>query len=288
MSLEQTIADLVAASNNLTGTINSKMSEIEQEVDNAVKAIPNLARSYYIDGINGNDANDGSEASPLESIREAMMRSGDIPFVNIRLSSGQSHEYRGKTDDSYVYHTVRNSISFKPWGNAGAEPIIEPVVTTKSDGTESLMHFMAIEDSGSVNGQNVVLKLPQALDDYGNPAAVLGVGGAFIGRAHGRPVGSGRFSWSDGDIILSEHFGLLASTIAGNYFLALEYLNVDDPSGTGASRFIDLASHLTLDFAVNGVTLAASMGGFGSCIKGKVLAADGQPINVSSVVDLSV
>ncbi|MGP9665992.1 hypothetical protein ACT3TY_15390 [Halomonas sp. AOP22-C1-8] len=287
MSLESQITALVSAANKLTSEVANKMRGIDQKVSEAVKAIPNLARTYHIDAVLGSDSNSGGDSAPLATIREALMRSGDIPFVTIRLHNGQVHEFRGREDSSHIYHQVRNRVAFRSYGGPGASPIIEPVVTTSVDGNNSLMHFLAIEDGGAVNGQKVVLKLAQGLDAANSPKLSIGVGGAFIGRAHGRPVGSGHFVWSDGDIILSEHYALLASSIAGNYSVSLDTLNIDDPSGTGASRFIDLGNRLTLNFAVNGVTLAASMGSFGECIINKPLATDGQPINVTSTVDLT-
>lgn len=287
MSVMNELKNVVTTGRELLSTVNGKMQQIDQKVDEAVRAIPHLGRTYYIDAVNGSDNNVGTEGAPMATIRAALMRSGDIPFVTIRLHTGQVHELRGRDDSTYIYHPVRNRVAFRSYGGPGASPIIEPVVTTSVDGNNSLMHFLAIEDGGAVNGQKVVLKLAQGLDAANSPKLSIGVGGAFIGRAHGRPVGSGHFVWSDGDIILSEHYALLASSIAGNYSVSLDTLNIDDPSGTGASRFIDLGNRLTLNFAVNGVTLAASMGSFGECIINKPLATDGQPINVTSTVDLT-
>lgn len=68
MALEQTIADLVSAANNLTSSVNGKMGEIDQAVDAAVAGIPaavrkNMGRTVYLDQSAGSDSNDGTSPS---------------------------------------------------------------------------------------------------------------------------------------------------------------------------------------------------------------------------------
>lgn len=100
MSLEQTIADLVAASNNLTGTINSKVEEIDQKVDQAVGSVPsavsNMAfRSYYIDAANGDNANDGSKGSPWKSTEPLFDVIVPQFATSLNFMGGQTHTLDG-------------------------------------------------------------------------------------------------------------------------------------------------------------------------------------------------
>lgn len=68
MALEEQVAELVSASNNLTNTVSGKMAEIDRRVDEATTEIEDrflsLSRKvYYVDGILGVDTNDGLTAT---------------------------------------------------------------------------------------------------------------------------------------------------------------------------------------------------------------------------------
>lgn len=102
MSLEQTIADLVAASNNLTGTINSKMNEIDQKVDEATASVPDAVRklsnqSFFVDQVSGNDANDGSANSPIRSVNEAVRRTPSMAKCEAILLNDYNFDYEVET-----------------------------------------------------------------------------------------------------------------------------------------------------------------------------------------------
>ncbi|MGE0081997.1 MAG: hypothetical protein AB7U81_11930, partial [Thiohalomonadaceae bacterium] len=71
MSLETQIAALTTAANNLTNEVSGKMESINAAVANAIAAIPNNIRNYWVDPINGNDSNDGSQAAPFMTIKRA-------------------------------------------------------------------------------------------------------------------------------------------------------------------------------------------------------------------------
>lgn len=72
MSLEQQVAALVDAANNLTSTVSGKMTEIDAAVKAAVDGVPaeirkQMESNLYIDQINGDDSNSGR--SPEEAIK---------------------------------------------------------------------------------------------------------------------------------------------------------------------------------------------------------------------------
>lgn len=73
MSLESQAAALVSAANSLTSQVAGKMAGIDQKVNAAVKAIPELYKEYYVSP-NGNDDSLGTESSPLATISEAANR----------------------------------------------------------------------------------------------------------------------------------------------------------------------------------------------------------------------
>lgn len=78
MSLEQQIANLVEASNNLTGSVNGKLDEIDNKVDEATSAVPDKIKSeldkiYYVDATSGSNSNDGlSSSKPMRDIKFAI------------------------------------------------------------------------------------------------------------------------------------------------------------------------------------------------------------------------
>ncbi len=100
MSLEQTIADLVAASNNLTGIINGKVEEIDQKVDQATSSVPQKVSSmsfqtFFIDAVSGDDSNDGTSVSPFKTT--APVADKIIPSFSTRINfrGGQTHNLVG-------------------------------------------------------------------------------------------------------------------------------------------------------------------------------------------------
>lgn len=65
MSLEQQVAALVDAANNLTSTVNGKMGQIDQRVDEAIAGVSqeilkNMGRTWVLDQQNGSDDNNGT------------------------------------------------------------------------------------------------------------------------------------------------------------------------------------------------------------------------------------
>lgn len=74
MSLEEQVAGLTAATQTLTATVESKVAEWDMAVQSALKSTTQAGVSFYVDAVNGDDANDGSMSSPLATIHEAVSR----------------------------------------------------------------------------------------------------------------------------------------------------------------------------------------------------------------------
>lgn len=110
MSLEQQIAALVDASNNLTGAINGKVKEIDKAVDDAVTGIPqaiadNLYRVVYLDQTNGSDSNDGTYGKPVQSMRSIANKTPAGGSLDIRLLS--DYVFEETEDASFTNAQVR-------------------------------------------------------------------------------------------------------------------------------------------------------------------------------------
>lgn len=100
MSLENQIANLVGAANNLTSEVAGKMRQIDNKVDAATLAVPNTIRKYseqrfYIDAIDGDDSNDGSPGAPLKTIAAVRGRTINGSRVMIYPRAGQTHYVKG-------------------------------------------------------------------------------------------------------------------------------------------------------------------------------------------------
>ena len=111
MSLEQTIADLVVASNNLTGAVNSKMNEIDQKVDEATASVPDAVRklssqSFFVDQVSGDDANDGSASSPIKSVNEAARRTPSMAKCEAILLNDYNFDDAVETGSDLFISTI--------------------------------------------------------------------------------------------------------------------------------------------------------------------------------------
>jgi len=77
MSLEQQVANLVEASNNLTSAVDKKIVEIDAKVDEATSAVPQTVfdmfdQKFYVDENSGSDSNSGSSSSPFKTLGKAV------------------------------------------------------------------------------------------------------------------------------------------------------------------------------------------------------------------------
>ncbi|MGM0985421.1 MAG: hypothetical protein ACQEXI_00325 [Pseudomonadota bacterium] len=121
MSLEQTIADLVAASNNLTGSVNSKMNEIDQKVDQAVGSVPDTVKGimsleFFVDPVNGDDS---SANGPLKTIPEAIKRGVSGSSITITLKPAERYFIEESVNIRSSYITIESSYA------PGERPIVE-------------------------------------------------------------------------------------------------------------------------------------------------------------------
>ncbi|WP_213159201.1 hypothetical protein [Pseudomonas aeruginosa] len=133
MSLETQIAALVTAANNLTGAVNGKMAQIDQEVAAAVGAVPaeinkRMAMAFYVDAINGSDGNSGETwALAKKTVAAAVSSAPRGSLVSVWLKSGQVHSMAADVDtaqktvlvygDGYVYNNRATYVELRsePW-----------------------------------------------------------------------------------------------------------------------------------------------------------------------------
>lgn len=120
MSLEQQVAALVDAANNLTSSVNGKMVQIDQKVDEATASVPDILRSLAentvcVDAVDGDDnAGTGRAVSPFRTISRAGEELVGGTFTRILLKEGQEHVING-----YGVSTPSGVIKFERWGDTG-------------------------------------------------------------------------------------------------------------------------------------------------------------------------
>lgn len=72
------LASAIAAITQLNQTFTAEVAQWQQQrtsmqslLNQAVAAVPNLSKSYWVDALNGNDANQGTQAQPLATLAKA-------------------------------------------------------------------------------------------------------------------------------------------------------------------------------------------------------------------------
>ena len=272
MSLETQIAALVAAANNLTAAVNGKMTEIDAAVLAAVQAIPNMAKTLYVDAVAGSDAALGTSAAPLKTIAEAMSRTATTPYATILLAAGQTHEYYGPSNN-ICYRSVSNKLVFERYG-AGNNPVFIPRVGDYLAGSSNI-HFFVLE-GGSVFFRSIDVVMPNELK-AGTTDWYQGFGASLFYRAHGGTAslhGSVTFS---GAAIRLGAFDVFFSGYSGNFRVDMNACSVDT---TLSTKFAKL-NGATMVLAVNNVSINNSKT-WAHIVSGVVKDAGGSLCNVLS------
>ena len=232
MSMETTITSLVAAANKLTSAINGKVAEIDASVLAAVRAIPEMSRSFYVDAVGGSDLALGSVEAPLKSIKEAMGRSNITPYVTIYLKAAQTHEYAAPTEQT-PYWSIANKLVFMRYGS-GSNPVFSPKVGEYMAGSSNI-HFLSLE-GGSVYFRFVDVVMPTVLK--AGTSGWYSFASSLFHRAHG-PAASvqGSVTFSGSKLTLGA-VNVFYSGYSANYKVELTSSVVDADFST---KFAELA-----------------------------------------------
>ncbi len=269
---------LIESNRRLTETVESKVSEIDAAVAAAVKAIPELGRAFYIDAIAGRDSNSGTIEEPIQTVKEAFVRSINVPFVTIYLKGGQTHEYVGR-DNSFIYWEVSGAVRFYKYGS-GERPIFLPKPTTY--GGFAALNFLAPVDGGSVYFEEVHVKVPNDKQDgYEN---VGSFGHGLISRGHGGRVLSGSVMLSRCVFEISNIYWGVIPSYASDLQLILYSTEVRDSIGDGTAKFADITT-TALSFVVMSSSYSASLVSWNNMIKGVAKGSTGVPHNIISNIN---
>ncbi|MDN4697147.1 hypothetical protein QYZ44_26995 [Vibrio parahaemolyticus] len=183
MSLEQQVANLVEASNNLTTVVNGKINEIDKKVDDAVSAVPDAIRDnftqrqVFVDLVNGTD--DGS-SSRYRTIKAAIESVPDGGSVLVELTSAP--EQKTYPFDDYVNIGSRKVIIKGGWSAMEADgykaAILKPIAGKNTSLNRTYYKgFFSGEPGGRLYFMCCKVELPRI---YETSSIEHGASGAFI------------------------------------------------------------------------------------------------------------
>ncbi|EAZ2875444.1 hypothetical protein B5W74_21995 [Salmonella enterica] len=198
MSVEEQLSNAVQACNNLTAAINGKVAQIDQKVDAAVKAIPELHKSFFVDAVNGNDTALGTQASPIKTIFEAAARTPVNGSVAIYLMRNQDHIMSG--GETKFTNITNKTVTLRPYGS-GDKPVIKMAVGGSASG--SILYGFLVSDFCRVTVIECVVDT-MALDI--NTSSAYSNWGGFVSRdGTVGEVGAALISVSHSEIRLRDH-----------------------------------------------------------------------------------
>ncbi|KZL17212.1 hypothetical protein PsWM33_05412 [Pseudovibrio sp. WM33] len=74
MSLTQSLKEVVQSTTALTEAVQKTYSQHNAEIQKILNIAPELQRTFYVDAVNGDNSNDGSQDAPLRTLRKAADR----------------------------------------------------------------------------------------------------------------------------------------------------------------------------------------------------------------------
>lgn len=174
MSLESDVGNLVTQTTALIDYFKTRKAGIDAAVQAAIGAVPDTSRSWYVDPVNGQDTNDGSQAKPFKTINKAI---GNTP------SSGVCTAY--VMDDYDMPAGIGSTCSvliLSGVAKNGVRPKLKPKYITSTDAnnitTSNMTGFNMYLASNliSIRDMDIVLPSPAGI----NPAPNNARAGAFF------------------------------------------------------------------------------------------------------------
>lgn len=261
MSLEAQITALVTAANELTGAVNGKMADINQKVNDAVASVPGSVKSYletrtsyYLDSVNGNDANDGrSWATAKRTLKAAVEGVGVRRYATIYLSKNE--------------HLMTSDINLPDgsnivlWGDSAA--IATPGSVVAADRDQYVIrrpdYAGGLPGAGDClfkMGEGALLKVYGARLDYGNVPHRPVHWASFFKVANSARIVfyASKVESRDGNNVANIELGNLTMTATYSTFVALAGVDVGILRGYSSSSygFFGGYNNTLTNFVMNG------------------------------------
>ncbi|MBN3862083.1 hypothetical protein HCU66_07550 [Pseudomonas frederiksbergensis] len=155
MSLESQIADLVSATNTLITTYNGKKTAIDAALAAAIAGVPETSRTWFVDQVNGNDANAGNTlAAPFKTLNKAISSTPASGQCTINLLSDYTFTVNVPVLCAYLVIFGYNAVT------SGVTPKLRPQYFLANDSTTQMASLIFYSQSSNVELRNVDLVLP--------------------------------------------------------------------------------------------------------------------------------
>jgi len=188
------------------------MWSVRKIMDNLKGVVNSTAWVHiYVDADDGDDNNDGSESSPLKSIKQAIEGNCNGSVLYIHCKRGQTHKLN-TSDEYHVIPTDAQSITLTDYGDSDDD---RPLITSDAfiyDGDEdhtSLLSRIENWRGGSIWLEDVDVKYPAIID--------------------GKPYNDGSFQ--------SQMFLANPATSIGAYHCKVDLSEADNASFFSVSRY---------------------------------------------------
>ncbi|WP_445677422.1 hypothetical protein [Pseudomonas putida] len=159
MSLESQVADMNKNLTDLIAYYTGQRAAIDLSVKNAIAAVPETTRTWWVDPVTGSDSNDGkTSATPFKSINKAMAATPNAGQCNVNLMN----DY---IIDANIPLTVNYLVIYGIYAvSSGVTPKLKfkYMATTDSSGAAStqLAGFIMYSQAANAELRNVDLDLP--------------------------------------------------------------------------------------------------------------------------------
>lgn len=184
MSLEQNIADLVTVGRRLTDEVAGKMAGIDARVTEALRVVPEMTRTYWLDAVAGDDKAAGTAAAPLRTFAEAVKRTPVGGYLDVRLRKEQVHEVSAALDIlGKIVRIQRDGLSDVAYA---AMPAPDAPVLRVVASTEGHRSTVSLFDSLLIIGEYQVGVAVEIQAAPGSAVAGVAMGGLYGGMPRGR------------------------------------------------------------------------------------------------------
>lgn len=233
MSLETDVANLVTQTNALLDYFKNRKAGIDSAVAAAIAAAPETVRTWYIDAVNGSDANAGTAAAPFKTLGKAV---ANTPAFGVCIANLLSDYVL----DTNVAQTTTNLLVVGSGAVRKLSVKYYPVVNADTSVTTYLGGFQLATQASCIEFRNLAIELP----------SIAGVAPApTINRITGlvRTNGTGNVppflgvSLSGCTVTMAVDFigALVGSTVSAISLLAI---STSFPSGFGGKYVMGIAS----------------------------------------------
>ncbi|MCF2827066.1 MULTISPECIES: hypothetical protein [unclassified Pseudoalteromonas] len=264
----QDIGALIQSVNNMTNTVASKVSEIDEKVEEATSSVPSTIKAmsigrFYVDCANGNDANNGLSLD--RAFRNISAINGKtIPggSYTVYLSVGEHYLDSLSISGDVRFVSLTNSSQYRVADVISSGGEIDLSVHTKITVRKSSDEIAVLDSSGKLGFYNCLISHDLSEGDYAASGRTVGYVRAAVLHAPSVEFSISGYESDDYDVPLFAISGYGGNTLssAGWEKLAVRgKINKVIGGNTSAKGILAIANNTFINRAVkaDGVTPAS-------------------------------